>query len=705
VNVKRMGTHVLLAAGLWMGVMLCPADGNPAERDVQRLDDLIVTERAGAPGLTLSPTETVIEVESFPTIGPAGNVVELLKTQAIIDFRGDSELDPGVDSLFMRGFDGTRFVTAIDGLTVQKTGGRRSSNVVDYALLPTFLVKKVEILPGPHSALYDSKSIGGVINLVSAPPVHRDSLVPAASVNVSYESYNTQNYDAMVRGGVQALTYDLGYRKYLTDGYLRNTETDIDNYYSRLGLVLPGNGFVTLSASYAEVERQTTFRNSPSRANYDPRYPIVDPEGSMLHEWDWEEPTWNGFAAAYRLGYAQDLPIVRLQLGAYHSKENRDRSAWTDETQTIRSHQNTDWWQRGFKLQDAIAWSGRHTTTVGFDLAQMFDSAGADGAKMERIRRTGSFLQHQWGLLPPLDLRLGLRHETVRIWVTNSGANSVPNREPVVMRRWDEMIPKSFLTYRMGHLAPWLRDTFLSAGVSKIWRAPDVHGDYNPQGRPAGVWLENEHGMGYDLVLNRRLWRDIGLRINYAFYEIEDYIAGNQSYARFSGAGAGDLRFSDYKINLEKVQRHGVDFEVGGHLTNALSFYLSYAWQKFYNKGDEPAGETELHRRAEHRVSAGLRYALLERTTLMMDYCYQSREITEVSEQVSEDEWFFRQDENPGYNVFDLGIEQLLLRRAGPLQELKLRVYVKNLFDEKYYTPGLYPALDRTFGVTLSVRM
>lgn len=137
-------------------------------------------------------------------------------------------------------------------------------------------------------------------------------------------------------------------------------------------------------------------------------------------------------------------------------------------------------------------------------------------------------------------------------------------------------------------------------------------------------------------------------------------------------------------------------FELGGHLTDALSFYLTYAWQKFYNKGDEPAGETELHRRAEHRVSAGLRYALFERTTLMMDYFYQSREITEVSEQISEDEWFFREDENSAYNAFDLGIEQLLLKRAGALRDLKLRVYVKNLFDEKYCTPGLYPALDRT---------
>lgn len=699
--VRRIGWRAAAAAVVWGVVSLCPAPAAASEAPVQIIDDLTVTERSGAPGMALSPTETVIGVDALATIGPAGNVVDLLRTRAIIDFRGDSELDPGVDSVYMRGFDATRFVTAIDGLTVQKTGGRQSSNVVDYALLPTLLVETVEMLPGPHSALYDGKSIGGVLNLVSAAPVYKDALVPSARLNVGYGSYNTQHYDLTVRGGVQALNYDLGYRKYLTDGYLRNSDTEIDNYYGRLGLVLPGNGFVTLSAAYSEVERRVPVINLRTETDFDSDYPETD-AGPFA---PWAEPTWNGTATAYRLNYAQSLPIGRLQLGAYHSKENRNRSAWSNQTRTVRSDLNTDWWQRGFKLQDVIAWSGRHTTTVGFDLAQMFDTGGADGEKMERIRKTGTFLQHQWALLPALDLRLGLRHETVRIWVTNAGNNSIPDREAVIMRRWDELIPKSFLTYKMGHLAPWLRDTALSVGVSKIWRAPDVHGDYNPQGRPAGAWLDNEHGMGYDLVLNRRLWRDIGLRINYAFYEIEDYIAGNQSFARFSGAGAGNRRFSDYKINLDKVQRHGVDFEVGGHLTDALSFHLSYAWQKFYNKGDEPAGETALQRRAEHRVSAGLRYALLACTTLMLDYYYQSSELTEVSEEIAQDEWFFREEKNPAYNVFDVGVEQMLLRKAGPLQDLKLRVYVKNLFDEKYFTPSLYPATDRTFGVTLSVRM
>ena len=113
------------------------------EGEVEHLEDITVKGKAGAPGIEPTPSETVIELDKFPTIGVPDNVLDVLKTQAIVDFRGETDIDPGVDSVYLRGFDARHFVTAIDGLTVQKTGGRKSSNIVDYALLPPFLVDKI----------------------------------------------------------------------------------------------------------------------------------------------------------------------------------------------------------------------------------------------------------------------------------------------------------------------------------------------------------------------------------------------------------------------------------------------------------------------------------------------------------------------------------------------------------------------------------
>jgi iron complex outermembrane receptor protein len=571
---------------------------------------------------------------------------------------------------------------------------------VDYALLPTFLLDKIEILPGPHSALYDSKSIGGVLNMTTKKPARHDTLKPDLKLTSSYGDYSTMNNELVVQGAVEAFTYDMAYRKYKTNGYLRNNEIGIYTLYSRIGYLLPADGFVTFSTSYSVVEREAPVNNNMEIGDFDPDYP--ETEGGMFDPW--QKPTWDGRSYALRLNVDQPSRIGHLQLGAYYGKDNRERDYYADAGDTVKTSMDTDWWQQGGKIQDQIHWADNHVTTVGYDMARLYDD-GLNDRKTERVRKNGGYVQHHWGITPAVDLRFGLRYEDVRIWVTNTGNNSIPGREELIERNWDEFMPKSFATWKMDELAPWLRDTSLSAGISKIWRAPDYHGDYNPQGRPAGAWLDPEHGIGYDLVLDRRLWRDIGLKLNYAFYEIKDFIATNSSYAQFTGASAGSLRFSDYKVNLDKVHRHGVDVEMGGHLTDDLSFYLTYAWQTFNNKGDEPAGETELDQRAKHRVSAGLRYAVFEKTILMLDYYFQSDEVTEISEEIAEDVWDFREVEIDKYHTVDLGVQHILFEQAGWFNHAVLSLYVKNLFDEEYYNTSGYPATDRFFGASLSFRM
>lgn len=677
---------------------------------VRELDEMVVEEDAGAPGYTSTPSKTVIHVGDIDFIGPLDSVIDVFKTQAMIDFRGMSDLDPGVDSIYLNGFGAKRFVTAIDGVTLQKTGGRKSSNIVDYSLLPTFLLESVELLPGPHSALYDAKGIGGVINLKTKAPQRRES--PELTLTSGYSSYDTFSNTAVIQGGANHVTYDLAYRNYMTDGYLRHSETDINTGFGRLGLLLPGDGHLFVSASVSNTDRNSPVNNPgedmDGGIDNDSSYPGVT--GSV---WDpWQGPTWDSKAESYRAGYAQSLGINRVKAYLYFGEETRDRAYldWVDNSDqslgTELSSMETDWWQRGGKVSDEIRWAGNQTTSLGCDLAQLYDE-GVDDDKTERVRKTGAFVQHRWGIIPQVDLTLGLRYEDVNIWVSNWSNGRYHNTayDKYVEREFDQLIPKTFTTWKMDHLAPWFRDTSLSAGVSRIWRAPDYHGDYNPQGRPAGIFLDDEQGVGYDLIFSRRMWRDITLKAGYAFYEIRDFIATNRTYAQYSGSNAGALRYSDYKINLEEVHRHAGSLELGGHLTDGLSFYLTWIWQRFFNQGDEPAGETELDQRAEHQVGAGLRYALNPKTTLMLDYTFQSDEVTETSEEISPDVWTFTQVENPAHSVVDIGIRYLCFEQAGRFRDGTLNLYVNNLLDESYYDTTGYPATDRTFGISFSIRI
>jgi len=306
--------------------------------------------------------------------------------------------------------------------------------------------------------------------------------------------------------------------------------------------------------------------------------------------------------------------------------------------------------------------------------------------------------------MPGLNLTAGLRYEDINIWVQNynssTGVNYITGRENWIERNWDQFVPKSFLTYELDDISEMFRDTSLSFGVSKIWHAPDYHGVYNGQGRPSGAWLEPEHGIAYDFVFTRRLWNDVNLKAGYAFYEIKDFIVSNRDY--YDKTPPSGLEWSDYKINLEKVHRHGIEVELGGHLLESLSFYLAYAYQEFENQGSEPAGETELDQRAKHHVNAGLRFDLFENTLLMLDYSYQSKEVTEVSEPIGEDEWYFTEVQIDPYHIVDFGIEQTLFKDFGMMKDAHLKFYIKNLFDEKYQDASGYPATDRTYGIALS---
>lgn len=325
---------VLLLAGV-TSATAAEEQAKDAKNDIKEMEEIVVSAESGAQGIVLTPTETVINTEQFNSIGAASTVDEVLKHHSIIDSRAQSDLVPDDDTITLRGFSNNRFVTALDGLTIQKTGGRKSSHIVDFALLPTFLIESIEILPGPHSALYDAKGIGGVLNLVSKRPQRRDSLKPDVSLSTGLRSYNTQRHNLSVEGGIQNFTYDLGYQKDSSDGYLRNHESDIDTVFTRFSYLLPDDGLITLSGSYTWADRTIPVKN-PGTAqdgseDYDSSYPVYE-DASFE---PWEDPDWNKDAYSLRLHGDKATAIGTLSLNAYTSKEDRDRAYYVKEGKDI----------------------------------------------------------------------------------------------------------------------------------------------------------------------------------------------------------------------------------------------------------------------------------------------------------------------------------------------------------------------------------
>ena len=303
---ERINHHTLILTAIIFFLSLAPISAQETKIDtatqtpVQQIDDLVVEEKAGAPGYETTPSQTTIELDKIDFIGQPNSVLDAFKIQAMVDFKGTSDLDPGVDSVYLNGFSSKRFVTAMDGVTIQKTGGRKSSNIVDWATLPSFLLESIEILPGPHSALYDAKSIGGVINMKTRAPRHWQTQKPELTLTTGYSSYNTFSNTAVIQGGMDNFTYDLAYRNYMTDGFLRNSETDMNTGFARFGLLLPEDGYITISVSASDIERNAAVNNPGSTESGATDWDSSSPKVTTSMWQPWQDPTWDSESKSYK---------------------------------------------------------------------------------------------------------------------------------------------------------------------------------------------------------------------------------------------------------------------------------------------------------------------------------------------------------------------------------------------------------------------
>ena len=662
----------------------------------QNLEEMTVK----AQRVDIVPNKTEVFIDDYTIAGQPFNVFDVLKDRAMIDFRGQSDLVPEPDTFQMRGFDSRQFLMAVDGLVIQRTGGWWGDHYLDFSMVPLSSLESVEFFYGPHSALYDGKAFGGVVNLKTKKPKIYETPDFEGSVSISYKSYNTQSQTASIQGGVDRLTLGVSAERYRTDGYLRNNAAEIESLSGRLGYRLASNGFIQLSGSYSDLMREIPSANDPSRDDYDGSYPeVLDSDVSFR----WQNPDDDcrrDYAGhSVRLDFNQPSDWGTWIAGAYY----------TDEAQHYHrnnfdySSYDTNYVSYGGLAKNEFELSDSHKLVLGMDTAHLYQKY------TEQIVETwAGYLQDQWAILPSLTLTTGLRYEDIDVWWDNWSDTtgyldaSHPTRQ--IKRNYSELVPKSFLTYQLDQWASWLRDTSLSLGVSKIW-TPRDYCEVCSWG--SGVEVDPTHGIGYDVVINRRLWNNIFLNIDFSHYDFRDYgIWANAATDYFKNSIWGRRM-----VELEKVYKDGIDLEINGNLRKDLYFYVSYSFNKWsyegpHNGGPEEWADQDLSDRAKHRFNAGLRYNLFRHTMLLLDYKYQDDQVQQIIDIVDDDpsNLEVRDAVLESYHVVDFAIEQTLFENWQNFKTAKLKLYINNLFEEEYSNNRGYPMTDRTFGAALNFR-
>ncbi|MEA1968392.1 MAG: TonB-dependent receptor plug domain-containing protein [Thermodesulfobacteriota bacterium] len=435
------------------------------ETQVYKLGDIQVSADVSEQKITYTPSKIDINLETYSSPGVAQNITDIIKDSAIVDLRGASDLVPEPDTVYLRGFDSQSYVTAIDGVQFQKSGGYWGFHFIDYSLIPLSMIKNIEIIPGPHSSLYSGQAQGGVINVQTKNPEKHEKTELNGSLATSFKSYETMDTKLNINGGKDNLDIGFALQDYSTDGYLRNNDADIWSVSGRFGYVLPSNGYINVMGSSGEKKTGWIVKNDPAQADYHSNYPIVKETSTTAAQ----SPTREKEPHYINFKYHQPTSVGTLDLTAYYYYDSQENFAHEKSGRFMGNHSALDvnWQTYGMKIQDEITLFKGNSLILGYDGARL----ETEWEKMVNVNDL--YIQDNWEITDGLRLKLGARYENIDIywdnWNSTTGYKDQSIEKKQIKKQYNQISPTSFLTCDLDNFAQVLRDTSISVGVSRFW--------------------------------------------------------------------------------------------------------------------------------------------------------------------------------------------------------------------------------------------
>jgi outer membrane receptor for ferrienterochelin and colicins len=171
------------------------APANAAADDTSLLDGsevIVVTGTRTPEAQDAAPVKVDVVTRDEAERRGATNVAEALATQPGVQVNpGAYGYLGGVSAIQIQGFDTDRVLILEDGEPVIGDVG----GAIDLSAIPMTDVERIEIVTGPTSALYGSSAIGGVVNIITAPPATDGA---SARVRAEYRSFHGVLADAVV---------------------------------------------------------------------------------------------------------------------------------------------------------------------------------------------------------------------------------------------------------------------------------------------------------------------------------------------------------------------------------------------------------------------------------------------------------------------------------------------------------------------------
>jgi outer membrane receptor for ferrienterochelin and colicins len=168
-------------------------DAAPSSKD-KETEQVVITGTRTPENAQRATVKTDVITRDEAERRGATNVADALASQPGLNVNpGSYGFLGGVSALQIQGFDRDRVLILEDGeRVVGDVGG-----AVDLSAIPTADLERIEVVAGPTSSLYGSAALGGVVNIITAPPRR---FGPSVRGRAEYRSFN----GAVLQGNASA---------------------------------------------------------------------------------------------------------------------------------------------------------------------------------------------------------------------------------------------------------------------------------------------------------------------------------------------------------------------------------------------------------------------------------------------------------------------------------------------------------------------
>jgi outer membrane receptor for ferrienterochelin and colicins len=234
-----------------------------AQEDVMDLDEVVVTASRYEESIMDTPVSIeVIDQEEIEESN-AQNVAALLELAGGVYIKDNGSLMAKKD-ITIRGYTESRIIILLDGQPYSSP----NDGEISLEAIPVGLIKRIEVLKSPGSAIYGPNAMGGVINIITKDGQD----IEKTNIKVSLGSYDKRNFNISRSFRNDQSSIIFIYDSLNSNGHRPNSEIDRDDLFIKTKLKT--GEFSTLNFSLKYNETNLEFPGSD----------LGDPSGAKIEE-------------------------------------------------------------------------------------------------------------------------------------------------------------------------------------------------------------------------------------------------------------------------------------------------------------------------------------------------------------------------------------------------------------------------------------